>query len=672
MNTCNRYFSFSMINRFLFSSVVFSIFLLIGFETATAQSGSFQQANRLMQQGEVEEALEIYRVLLQRDPANIPVIDRKATALVQLRKYDEAITLLRDFTDRNPGYPNLSVRVGEIYHMAGQRDQAYAWWESLVERNSQNVQVYRLVAESMVNRREHERAAFLYRDARRVMQNDQMFGFDIAQNFTAAGNYEETMREYSHLLTTNPSFINAIQRQIARNDDEFFKDEGIMQFEEASRNLRTGSEQWIAHREMLIWLYNERSLYRRAFATANSLEDRLEGESFPVFSLGLRLANINQFDLAEDAFKRYADNQNHELFVDARRQLSQLYVRQARYLLDNNLDFGNQANELYEQAYDLLSELHESHGQYRAIGEVYTSLVEISLDYLKDSARASEWLNHFENRMRGERDEIIRDYLSGRIYISQHDFARARIALSRANRAAGTGELAERTRYFLSLSDFLNGEFDYARLQMRSLQRQTTSYYANDALRLRSLLQEGIVRDSTTHELTLFSRAKFQHSAGEHAEALETLKHFADYSQTLPLHSEAILLASQIMRTYSPDAAFHLLDTYLTTSNQVTQRERLVWERARLADAIIQSGENPVRAPQNLQQIIAGYNEQNALQTGHERLFGQPGSDLIDYMDTAQLGSLYEDLVIEFPGGFYASAARERIRALQQTSSLLN
>ena len=672
MGTRNRYLSIFMINRLVFTSLLASLFLLIGFETATAQSGSFQQANRLMQQGEVEEALDIYRVLLQRDPGNIPVIDRKATALVQLRKYDEAIDLLRNFTDRNPGFPNLSVRVGEIYHMAGQRDQAYAWWESLVERNSQNVQVYRLVAESMVNRREHERAAFLYRDARKVMQNEQMFGFDIAQNFTAAGNYEETMREYSHLLTTNPSFINAIQRQIARYDDEFFKDEGIMQFEEASRNLRTGSEQWIAHREMLIWLYNERNLYRRAFATANSLEDRLDGESFPVFSLGLRLANINQFELAEDAFKRYSNNQDHELFVDARRQLSQLYVRRARYLLDNNLDFGNQANELYEQAYHLLSELHESHGRYRAIGDVYTTLVEISLDYLKDSARASEWLGHFENRMRSERDEIIRDYLSGRIYIFQHDFARARIALSRANRAAGTGELAERTRYFLSLSDFLNGEFDFARLQMRSLQRQTTSYYANDALRLRSLLQEGIVRDSTTHELTLFARAKFQHSAGEHAEALETLKHFTNYSTNLPLHSEAILLASQIMRTYSPDYAYLLLDTYLSSDLHVTQRERLVWERARLADAIIKTDQKPVEPSDNMAEIISGYSVIYTIQTAEDQFYGRGGTDIIASMDTANLVSLYEDLVIEFPGGFYASAARERIRTLQQTSSLLN
>ncbi len=658
--------------RFILPALIVFAILLSGWQTAVAQSGSFQQANRFMQQGEIEQALEIYQSLLDRDPGNIPVIDRKASALVQLRKYDEAIALIRDFTERNPGYPNLSVRVGEIYHMAGDRDQAYEWWASIVERNNQNVQVYRLVAESMVNRREHERAAYLYREAREVMQNEQMFGFDIAQNFTAAGNYEETMREYSHLLTTNPSFINAIQRQIARYDDEFFKDAGIMEFEEASRNLRTGSEAWIGHREMLIWLYNERGLYRRSFATATSLEDRLAGESFPVFSLGLRLSNINQFDLAEDAFKRYSGNQDHELFIDSRRQLSHLYVKQARYLLDNNLDFGSRANELYDQAYELLSELHEIQPQYRAIGEVYATLVEISLDYLKDSAKASEWLTEFENRMRGNSDEIIRDYLNGRIHIFQQDFARARIALSRANRAAGTGELAEKTRYFLSLSDFLAGEFDFARLQMRSLQRQTTSYYANDALRLRSLLQEGIVKDSTTTELTLYARAIFQYNSGEHADALENLKHFADYAQTLPLHSEAILLASEIMRAYSPDAAFHLLDTYLTSGLQIAQRERLSWERARIADAIIQKGETSSDPPESINQVIAAYNIQDAFQSSEERFYGRSDRSLNYYMDTAQLVSLYEDLVIEFPSGFYASAARNRIRTLQQTSYLIN
>ncbi len=645
--------------------ICLTCFLLIFlWDAATAQRGdSFQQANNLAQQGELEEAVEMYARLLQRNPENVPVIDRKVTALVQLREFDRAIELLTEFTGRNPGYPNISVRAGEIYHMKGEREKAAEWWRQIIEANDRNVQVYRLVAESMVSRREHEKAALLYREARQVMQNEQMFGFEIAQNFTAAGNYEESMREYSHLLSVNSGFISAIQRQISRYEDSYYRDVGIMEFEEASRNLRTGSEEWISHRKMLIWLYNERELYRRSFATARNLEERLDDRSFPLFELGRQLVNLNEFELAEDAFKTYSDNPEHDLYIESRKELARLYIRHARYLLDFNLDFGSRASRMYSDAYELLTGIHENKPGYRGITDIYALLIEISLDYIKDSSRAREWLTHFENNMRGDNHRIMLDYLEGRIQMFGQDFDRARIALSRANRAAGTGELAQRSRYFLSLNDFYAGQFEFARLQMRSLQRQTTSYYANDALRLRSLIQEGIVQDSTTAEIGKMARAMFHYNSAEYGLSLEVLTHFVDTENKLPLQSEAMLMMSRIMKKYDVRTAFTLLDRFIGNTTQSPQLERLYWERARLADAWL-SIEEEQQGDEAIEVVIASIRE---TLTGAEH---DPRGELASRPDQSRLVDLYEELIIRFPSGFYASEARQRIRTLQQTTYL--
>ncbi len=639
------------------------IFIFL-WSTADAQrSGSFQHANNLVQEGKIEEAVEIYAQLLSQNPENIPVIDRKASALIQIREYERAVELLESFTRRNPGYPNLSVRVGEVYHMMGEKEKAEESWRALIESNERNVQVYRLVAESMVSRREHEKAARLYREAREVMGNEQMFGFDIAQNFTAAGNYEETMREFSHLLNSNPGFINAIQRQISRYEDEYYRDVGIMEFEEASRNLRSGSESWISHRKMLIWLYNERKLYRRSFATARNLEERLEGGDYPLFELGRQLANLNEFDLAEDAFKKYSDNSQHDLFIESIKELARLYIRHARYLLDHNLDFGNRASDLYAQAYDLLTGVHERRPDYRGITEIYALLVEVSLDYAKSSSRAREWLTRYQDRMRTDNHNIMADYLEGRIQMFNQDFDRARISLSRANRAAGTGEMAERSRYFLVLNDFYAGQFDFARLQMRSLQRQTTSFYANDALRLRALLQDGIQRDSTTAEIGMLSKAMFHYDSAEYKESLERLMHFITSEQKVPLQSEALLLSTRILKKYDVKLAYTSLDRFISKVGQSSQLERMYWERARLADAWLKVGDEGSR-PEGMEDVLASIKD--AL-TGGEHA---PGGELVSMPDQSKLIELYEDLIIRFPSGFYASEARQRIRTLQQTTYL--
>lgn len=652
-------------------SCLLLLFSLLIFNVALAQQrgASFQRANQFFSQGEFELAADMYRELLQQNPENIPVIDRLATTLVQLRNYEEAITLLSGFTLQNPGFPNLSVRVGEIYHINGQREEALEWWRKIVAQNERNVQVYRLVAESMVSRREHEQAALLYIDARRMLNNDQMFGFDIAQNFTAAGKYEETMREYSHLLTVNPGFIHATQRQIARYEDQFFLDTGILEFEEASRSLRPGSEEWAAHRRMLIWLYNERGLYRRSFTTAQSLEDRLAGTAFPVYELGRRLMNINEFELAEQAFQRYTGSPSHELFVSARQQLSQLYIRRARYLLTYNLDFDDEAASLYQKAYTLLSEIPQEAPQFRGMAEVYAALVELSLDYLRDPDRAVSWNQRFEAVARTERDRITADYLSGRISLFEQDFMRARLALSRANRAAGTGEMAEKTRYFLSLGEFFSGDYEFARLQMRSLQRQTTSLYANDALRLRGLLQEGIVRDSVSTQLREYTRALFEYNSGNLAGSLGQLLPFMTFSPGVPLQTEALLLAAHQLTHIAPDVAFSLIHSFLESGQPSAQRERLFWERARLADAIAQSGTSSREIDAELRPVLSRYLQRtSAIPGSRAGMLSGTTYTLNAGLDLSRAIFYYEELIIEFPSGFYAQSARERIRLLQRAS----
>ncbi|MFW6347909.1 MAG: tetratricopeptide repeat protein [Cyclonatronaceae bacterium] len=669
----------------------------------------FQQANRLAEQGEYEQAAELYRQLYEQNPESVSVIDRMSAALIQLKEYDEAIDILKTFTERNSGYPNISVRIGEAYHMAGQTGQAMAWWEEMVERYDQNVQVYRLVAESMVQRREHEAAARMYQQARETMGNEQMFGFDIAQNFTAAGMYEESMREYSHLLTLNAGFINAVQRQIARYDDPFFKDIAIMEFEEASREMRPDTDAWKVHREMLIWLYTEQELYRRAAVTAERLEDQLQEQGrseYPVYELGRQFGNLREFELAVAAYRRYTDSSEHPLFADSRQELANLSIQQARYLLDKNLDFGPRADALYEQAYALLEGLHESMPEYRQMDEVITVLIEISLDHLKDRQRAQQWFsviqpeesdnepgepsleqqqadpaNRQARRVVPRPDSSVIDYLEGRLHMADGEFSRARIALSRANRETSSSAMRNRSRYFLSLNDLYAGDFEYSKLQVKALQRQSSSYYANDALRLRGILQEGMKKDSVLAGLEQFAAARYAFDTGQHEEALQTLSFFVDADGepelTAPLKPEALLLINRLLRPRAPMVAYLMMGEYIGAGASSPYMERLHWERARLADVLVHAerSEDPGSPKFSIGSELQEEGVPAAFIGMAEKAAGRRAGDIsaeteisaaVEPPGVEQLIAHYEALIIEFPNGFYASAARQRIRELEE------
>lgn len=643
-------------NKRYLALIFLSLFFVVLYaESGVAQQTEIRQANQLFRSGSHDEALEIYRELLRRNPGNERVVDHKSNALISIKEYEDAIRVLNAFLERRPDNVNFGVRVAETWHMAGDREKAFEAWDKIIEHSPANIQAYRMIAESMTKRREYVKASETLNKARTIMGNMQLFAFDIARNYTAAGEFEKAMQEYSRLLIENSGFLQTIQRHIARFDDEFFRDAAIMEFEELSRELTPGSEEWVAHRNMLIWLYTERKLYRRALATARNLEARLNDGTFPLFEVGRMLFNVREFDLAVEAFQTYSTESNHPLFAESREQLALLYIDRARYLIDNNLDFGTEANRLYQKAYDLLEELESISSNYQIRPGVLTLLTEISLDYLKDAELARDWQQKFSDLRGRQANEIMTDYLLGRIYMFEQDFTRARIALTRSNRAARSGNLAEKTRYFLSLNDFYAGDFEFSKIQMRSLRRQATSYYANDALRLRSWLQEGMVEDSATVELRNFSKARFNFDSGKYNEALASLEPFFSPVES-PMKTEAVILSGIILRQKAPELGFLILNRFTEEQKRSTQREHIMWTRARLADALVKLDQQPT--PEEIKNEIprgfwtyAGFTDENS-----------PAVSL----SLTEVLDLYEEIIIEFPRGMYATPARERIRSLQQ------
>lgn len=643
-------------NKRYVTLIFLSLFFVVLYaESGFAQQTEIRQANQLFRSGNHDEALEIYRELLRRNPGNERVVDHKSNALISIKEYEDAIRVLNAFLERRPDNVNFGVRVAETWHMAGDREKAFEAWDKIIEHSPANIQAYRMIAESMTKRREYVKASETLNKARTIMGNMQLFAFDIARNYTAAGEFEKAMQEYSRLLIENSGFLQTIQRHIARFDDEFFRDAAIMEFEELSRELTPGSEEWTAHRNMLIWLYTERKLYRRALATARNLEARLNDGTFPLFEVGRMLFNVREFDLAEEAFQTYSTESNHPLFAESREQLALLYIDRARYLIDNNLDFGTEANRLYQKAYDLLEELESISSNYQIRPGVLTLLTEISLDYLKDAELARDWQQKFSDLRGRQASVIMADYLLGRIYMFEQDFTRARITLTRSNRAARSGNLAEKTRYFLSLNDFYAGDFEFSKIQMRSLRRQATSYYANDALRLRSWLQEGMVEDSATVELRNFSEARFNFDSGKYNEALASLEPFFSPVES-PMKTEAVILSGIILRQKAPELGFLILNRFTEEQKRSTQREHIMWTRTRLADALVKLDQQPT--PEEIKNEIprgfwtyAGFTDENS-----------PAVSL----SLTEVLDLYENIIIEFPRGMYATPARERIRTLQQ------
>ncbi|HKI45713.1 MAG TPA: CDC27 family protein [Balneolales bacterium] len=645
---------------------LFGLALILGASTSGfAQNNSnsrFLLANQLMQQGEYQQAYSILSRLYQQNPQSYPVYDKTVECLVQLKRYDQAIDITKERLGNHFQDVIAGVRLGELYQLKGDTTKSNDIWQRVLEANKKNSQVYRYLAQTEQKYHNYDRAAEIYNLARKQLHNPNLFLFESANNFVMAANYEKASRLYVQILKSNPDQIGAVEQEVLKADDPQLYDSLILDLKDLGNATAVRGHQ-MQIQEFLIWLYTERKSYKEALTTAERLETGLNGKGFPVYSLGRHLVSLDKFELANEAFKWYNHQQGNPLAGDALEQRARLYVRWARYLEQYHLALENRIDSLYHTSYLLFEELSQRYPAKTSKTDLLAFESELALNHIHSVTAAENNLGAMEQSVRNNHDRAQLDYIKGRIQLFKGDFSQARIFLTRSNKLAGNGELASKTRYYLSLADFYAGDFEFSKIQMHALERDYTSLYSNDALKIRMYIQDGMVGDSVTAPLRQFSHAMFLYDTGKNEIAVDSLlPHVVNYER-FGLKDDMVLLIIKAWRDSHPQLAYLLVDQFLQDNPTGPLAERLYWERARLANVLYQD-----------QKSIGKFNVEN-FSKSHQHLADSP--EIIAYLTNnneirlqkastkAGVVKAYEDLLMHYPKAFYATYARNKIHQLQ-------
>jgi hypothetical protein len=275
---------------------------------------------------------------------------------------------------------------------------------------------------------------------------------------------------------------------------------------------------------------------------------------------------------------------------------------------------------------------------------------ELSLDHIFDLPKAKAALTKLKTLPNAKNSPEI-PYLEGRLHLAKREYAEARIQFTRANKQANIGALAEKTRYFLALTDFYSGDYEFAEIQLKSLGRQNTSYYANDALELRLWLQQGLSIDTTGANLTAFADAVFKENNGKSAESARLFLGMIQDPNFQALKDDAMLFYVQSPHIEST-AKLTELTNYLATQIASPIKEKLLWEQAKLAE----------------QTHLHSIKTKGGCTAGKDCISAADSSAAPDEISISAR-AIYEQLILEYPQGFYAPYARERLTKLTNQNS---
>lgn len=644
------------VNKYTVLASALGLFLSIITINGHAQlNNQYNLANQLFQRGKYEEALPIFKKLHKDNPGTFLFFEKTAECLINLKRYNEAVTFTEKSMNQSIFSGRSAILLGRIYHVQGDTTKAFEIWNSTLENNKENLQIYLATARAMSERRAFDRSVQVYEEAKSFFPNSTLLSSELAGTYLQAGKYEQAINELLTLVREDPSRIDYVQHSLMRFQDDFLYDTAILEIDEFLDRLNPQHPSHYSLHQLEVWLLMERNLYERALATAKAYESRTSRPTFSLYGLGAKLLSERKFKLAEEAYKYYIENNFLSAKYQSMDELARVYTEWADYLADYNLANAARRDSLYQKAFDTLRQLSLEAPFYDRMGQVLIKQSELALDYLHDLDLAKNYLDALKSRGEEESNAQIQ-YVEGRILLYEGNYDRARIAFTRSKKTERIGELAEKNQYYLALTDFFSGDYEFAKIQLNALERQNTSYFANDAVQLRVWIQEGISADSTGSILEPFATAVEQFDRGDEMKAMQALTPLLSGQAYHPLTDEALLeLSSQV----NPELTVYIysaLTDYLNRWGQASPlRERLMWEKARIADQVVT---NEISIPTD-----PDSGTESPLHSLAEQL---PEFPVPLPSDKQELQQLYEEILLNFPDGFYASFARQRIQELQQ------
>ena len=618
-------------------------FATLSYAEAFAQSNtSFQVASRLFQQQRYEEALPILVSIHRQEPQVFEFLNLLVECHMQLKQYDDAENSLKNSLKNNVNQGSTNLLLAKLYHIKGDTATAYSVWDNNLKLYSNDMSLFYKTGKAMVELKEFDRAVEILLMAREIFDNDNLFMMDLPNIYMQAGKYPEAISEWLNNIENNTNIVDIFKRNLISYNDPLLFEDSIAEIEYKLREIPINHPTYRIFFDLQIWLLFENKLYKRAFAAALKYEKSTIEFNFTLIYVGHKLLDNQQFELSLEAFTLYRDSDDIEIKMMAYDNMAEVYARWAKHLEDYNLSSKDKIHLLYSESITVLDTLIEFYSNYREIKSIYLRKAELSFDQLYDLKSAKDAVTLFKTKPYTE-GTAQAHYLDGRIFLAENKYVEARIEFTRSNRLARTGSLAEKTRYFLALTDFYSGDFEFATIQLKTLSRKNTSYYANDALKLRLWLQEGASIDTLGTQMQIFADAIKSLNKNPFEFDDSILLDYIDRYPNTTFKDDVLLAIATHIDEFSPRYISYL-NEFLDFDFPSPLRENLLWLRAIKFEYL------------NIK--ISSINLADANNNGEDCNFST------EYDNDKMIRStreFYEELILEYPNGFYAPYARRKL-----------
>ena len=595
----------------------------------------FRLAQSYEQAGNFEDAATLYKELLAKDQSNFVYVDALRRVYMQLKRYDDAIILLKNRLAAAPGDANTRAVLGGVYYKAGNEKGAHAEWNATIVSEPANPNIYRIVANIMIENRLLDKTAEVYRKARIACSDPNLFTIDLAQLLAVSMDYTGATTEFLRWLKQNPTQLSFVQGRMATFTG---KEEGRIAALGAVHAEIVREENPRLY-ELLGWLHLEGKNFADALEAYKTLDRITNARGGQIYAFAERAFKEKAFAVAARAYKEAIDMPIAQQRLPYAKYGYACSLKELTTLADTLATFPSGGSEQQSNRYPVTESRPQYSGaigyfqeiikeyprsEFSARSYFQIGMIQFEKYFDLDGALAS--FQHVEEELPGlavvQHDVTL---TIGDVLTAKGDTAQAAARFARVlNTPTATPDQTDEASYRIAELEYFGGRFQDAIRRLGEITLNLKADYANDALQLLTFLQE----NTTTAELALreFARADFLARQRKNTEAIPL------FLQIIDRYPQALLVDDALMKMASLQAQARMF------TDAIASYGRLLSQFKESSIAL----------------DIAQFN------IGEIYQFGM--NDIPNAMKS------YEQLLSGFPQSIHATTARKRIRELRGDS----
>jgi len=300
---------------------IFSIIILVTvfcgqWETAHSQNIDDMNKFRLAQSyesiGNHEKALELYRELFKQEPNQYQYYEAFLRGLNQLKKYDEAIGILKQRLQLHPNDFNLYGEIAVIYNRKEMDDSLNFFVKRGIDLDPKNPMAYKFISNTLIQNRLFEKSIDVLEKGKKATADYLMFSIDLISVHAILMNYRAACIEMVELLKIDQNQSGFVQSKLA----SFFNK--LDALKTSIQIFETAPKDNLAAMRILSWLYFQAKEFTKAFDAAWKIDHLSNSKGYEILSFADRAYKEKELAQAISAYeyllREYSDSKDLRAF----------------------------------------------------------------------------------------------------------------------------------------------------------------------------------------------------------------------------------------------------------------------------------------------------------------------------------------------------------------------